>query len=339
MKWHLKYFILFFCIFFFQSIDQYAKTNENITTTTDLTNQFYILYKERLFWFSNNSYELRNMLLQLLYNCRSLGLNNEDYRYSELLLHLNPATTDSVKLSQYDRIYTGAAITYLKDVYQGHNIAAWLKYDEWSQRYEVGDNRYIIEKLVTVRSATALQHFALSLEPNTTEYNAYKIEYQSQLAVNPAKAKQLAATLNLYRWYTHFHFTQYILVNIPSATLHLFSNDTEVLMSRIIVGKPQTPTPRFAASCKQIILYPYWNVPHSIATKELLPKFSRHPSLLASQNMQIVDANGHILDPNHITWSNFNHNGYRLRQSTGCDNSLGVIKFDLTDPLVLVSWR
>ncbi len=32
--------------------------------------------------------------------------------------------------------------------------------------------------------------------------------------------KKLSLTLNLMRWVSHFNLDQYILVNIPAATLH-----------------------------------------------------------------------------------------------------------------------
>ena len=50
--------------------------------------------------------------------------------------------------------------------------------------------------------------------------------------------------------------------------------------------------------------------------------------------MQVLDARDRVLDPTSIVWSRYGRSyfPYRLRQVTGCDNSLGVIKFDLTDP-------
>jgi len=47
-----------------------------------------------------------------------------------------------------------------------------------------------------------------------------------------------------------------------------------------------------------------------------------------------LDTKGNILNPYSIVWSKYSGKTfpYRLRQSTGCDNSLGIIKFDLTSP-------
>jgi murein L,D-transpeptidase YcbB/YkuD len=103
---------------------------------------------------------------------------------------------------------------------------------------------------------------------------------------------------------------------------------------KIVAGQPSKRTPRFAAWCDKIILYPYWNVPRKIAVNELLPVFKRSPSMVAIMNMQIIDGQGRVLDPARIQWELYNKENfpYSMRQSTGCDNALGVIKFDINSP-------
>ena len=56
--------------------------------------------------------------------------------------------------------------------------------------------------------------------------------------------------------------------------------------------------------------------------------------MMASMNMQLVGSNGRVVDATGIDWAQINRSNfhYTFRQCTGCDNSLGVIKFNLTDP-------
>jgi murein L,D-transpeptidase YcbB/YkuD len=51
-------------------------------------------------------------------------------------------------------------------------------------------------------------------------------------------------------------------------------------------------------------------------------------------SMQVVNRQGNVINPHSINWSQYNASNfpYGFRQATGCDNSLGVIKFNLTDP-------
>jgi murein L,D-transpeptidase YcbB/YkuD len=116
--------------------------------------------------------------------------------------------------------------------------------------------------------------------------------------------------------------------------LRYYEEDSMVLFMKTVLGKTATPTPRFAAYFNEVILYPYWYPPASIIFNELLPKIKKNPSIIDSWNMQVVDKNGKVLNYHTLNWSSF-HAGnfpYILRQSTGCDNSLGIIKFNINSP-------
>ena len=132
----------------------------------------------------------------------------------------------------------------------------------------------------------------------------------------------------------HFKFEKWIVVNIASATLRYYEYDSIKLRMKVVAGKPSTKTPRFAAHCNQVVLYPYWNVPASIALNELLPEFKKNPGDVDALNMQVLDLKGNIVDHHKLNWKNYSRNyfPFRIRQSTGCDNSLGVIKFNITSP-------
>lgn len=125
-----------------------------------------------------------------------------------------------------------------------------------------------------------------------------------------------------------------IVVNIPSADLVVFQGGKSIFYSKVVVGKPSTPTHTVSGNIKYIILYPYWMVPKSIATKELLPKIKRDREFLENNNFQVLDNNGKIIDPSLVDWASLSRTffPYQLRQSTGCDNSLGILKFDFYNP-------
>ena len=116
--------------------------------------------------------------------------------------------------------------------------------------------------------------------------------------------------------------------------LHYYEQDSMILEMKVVTGKPSTPTPRFAAYCNQVILYPYWNVPQNIALNEILPLCKKGAGVLDFMNMQVIDAKGKIIDHKTLNWDAFSKKNfpYRFRQSTGCDNALGVIKLNLTSP-------
>ncbi|GAB3949632.1 hypothetical protein GCM10028805_26210 [Spirosoma harenae] len=147
--------------------------------------------------------------------------------------------------------------------------------------------------------------------------------------------EQVQETLNTYRWLNRFRADKRILINIPSATLRVIDQQGNLLLSsRVIVGKPTTPTPLFSAHITGMVLYPYWNVPRSIALKELLPQIRRNPiPMLDALKLQVINNKGQVIDPETVNWSiPIQSFPYRLRQSTGCDNALGLLKFNVTNP-------
>src|SRR5581483_6354077 len=82
---------------------------------------------------------------------------------------------------------------------------------------------------------------------------------------------------------------------------------------------------------KEVTVNPPWNVPASIARKEILPKLKRDPNYLVSQHMILL--NGPKDDPQgtRIDWSRVSGASfpYRIRQLPGPDNALGMLKLEM----------
>lgn len=98
-----------------------------------------------------------------------------------------------------------------------------------------------------------------------------------------------------------------------------------------MVGRPRNPTPILRAEGAGITVNPSWNVPDSIARKEILPKLKANPSYLLSQDMILV--NGPPGDPHglRVNWRAVPSGTfpYRIQQHSGAKNALGTIKIEL----------
>lgn len=150
-----------------------------------------------------------------------------------------------------------------------------------------------------------------------------------------SRVEQVKQSLNYWRWTGRVAEKEFILVNLPAARLQIVNPDSaRDLSMRVIVGKPETKTPSFTAYISKVIAYPYWNVPFSIASKEMLPKIKKDVGYLDANNLQVLNNKGDIIDPTTVNWKSISASKfpYRIRQSTGCDNALGVLKFDLNSP-------
>ncbi len=298
----------------------------------DLVNGFYTSHNGGPVWYSGNaqSCELRNIVRRRIDSADYDGLNKRDYPL--------PPDNEATNLSETDKIdhlFTHAFLAYSLDLLQGTGITEHLNNDEISRKYSTATYDQLLKLSKNIGSAEDLNSFFASLEPSSPAYITLKNRLRQQIdSANTKKIAAISLSMNILRWIDHFHFDKYILINIPGATLRYYENRTEVLKMKAVVGKPKTRTPRFSSWCTRVIFYPYWNVPRSIAIKELLPAFKKNPGKIMAENMQVLNSSGKVVDPYSLNWSSFNGNNfpYTIRQCTGCDNALGVIKFDLTDP-------
>jgi murein L,D-transpeptidase YcbB/YkuD len=138
----------------------------------------------------------------------------------------------------------------------------------------------------------------------------------------------IVANMERWRWLPHDLGTAHVLVNIPEFRVAVVDNGAVDYSTRVVVGKPSTPTPLFSNSIKNIVVNPYWNVPASIVAKEIAPAMLRNPGYLAGQNMQVVNG-GQVIDASAIDWGSVTQSNWRygVRQLPGGGNALGQIKF------------
>ncbi len=152
------------------------------------------------------------------------------------------------------------------------------------------------------------------------------------------RLQQLKLSLNYYRWLSCLsREQQVIVVNIPAAYLKVYYKGKTTLEMRLIVGKPATPTPTLSSQVKEVILYPYWVIPSSIISKELLPAVQRNPGYIEANGYQVLNQQGKIIDPSTVNWAALSpgHFPYMIRQSTGCDNALGLLKLNFYNPFTV----
>ena len=69
----------------------------------------------------------------------------------------------------------------------------------------------------------------------------------------------------------------YVRVNIPDFNLDIYKDGQVIYTTRIVVGKPTKQTPIFSDEIEHVIVNPAWNVPASIAVKEMLPQIQANP--------------------------------------------------------------
>jgi murein L,D-transpeptidase YcbB/YkuD len=158
-----------------------------------------------------------------------------------------------------------------------------------------------------------------------------KTEVQLNVAVG-TRIRQIEMNLERWRWLPAELADRYVMVNIAGFRLDVFERDRPVLGMRTIVGKELQETPVIAGQLGQIVLNPYWNVPHAIASKELLQKIRSDSKYLEREVMRVYAGGKDGLkevDPRTVPWQRFSEKSFpvSLRQDPGPRNPLGRIKF------------
>ncbi|MDT7856572.1 L,D-transpeptidase family protein [Rubrivirga sp. S365] len=122
---------------------------------------------------------------------------------------------------------------------------------------------------------------------------------------------------------------RYVVVNVPEFRVRAFEGGREALQMEVVVGASYDgrETPLFHDKMEHVIFRPYWGVPASIASEELV---SQGPSALERKGFEIA-ANYHAdADVYPMTWANLRRvrdGELRLRQTPGPDNALGLVKY------------
>lgn len=272
--------------------------------------------------------EGRRQLLGCIDSAAWLGLDSNVYRPA-LLRSLEARMDDNA-----GRQFTATAHDFVRDSWSGAGIARMISYDGVSPAYKARDEETLAAILATA-NASRLRETLDDLQPKTTEYATLKAALRQALKKGyPDTIARLSIALNTLRWVHHFHFDRVIVANIPSATLRYYAADTLNVHMRIVAGQPSKRTPRFAGWVDGLILYPYWNIPRRIATRELLPALRKAPGLAGLMELQVLDSHGRPVDPVSINWAQYTAADfpYTLRQAPGCQNALGVLKFNITNP-------
>ncbi len=136
-------------------------------------------------------------------------------------------------------------------------------------------------------------------------------------AAAPARrVAMILANMEMWRWEPRAMGDQRIEINIPDYSLRVMSGDDLIHRARVIVGKPDTPTPIFSNEMRYILVNPIWRVPDSIVRKELAPRLAQDPDYLARLGYQATRVGDRLV----------------VNQPPGEGNALGRLIFMFPNP-------
>jgi murein L,D-transpeptidase YcbB/YkuD len=154
------------------------------------------------------------------------------------------------------------------------------------------------------------------------------------------RVEQIELAMERMRWTRDVEAAPVVFVNIPEFGLRVFDPMREtvrpVLEMRVVVGEAvDKQTPAFRSDIRYIEFSPYWNIPYSIAVKEILPAIARNPDYLASRRIEVVrefSPQAEALPPSAENLAAVRSGRLKLRQLPGPRNSVGGAKFVFPNP-------
>jgi murein L,D-transpeptidase YcbB/YkuD len=127
----------------------------------------------------------------------------------------------------------------------------------------------------------------------------------------------------------------YVLVDAASARLYMIEDGRVRDSMRVIVGKPETPTPALRDVINYETLNPYWHVTADLTKLLIAPNVLKGgEAYLTDRGYEVVSSwspDAQVLSPGSVDWNAVAAGRAQvyIRQRPGPANSLGQFKFDL----------
>lgn len=309
-----------------------------------LVQQFYAPHDYATYWIEEAGWNAQaTQALHLLSQAADFGLSPRRYAWSSLV-----ALPDSLR-----RAGNRAARYQQLALFELRLTDALLRYAQHLQRGQLQPHTVLpapppTDSLVARAAVTAL-HEALRapdlgaaltrLQPSTRGYRLLQSAWARALHASPTDSARLmqdsltgfrrvAVNLERLRWETPAD-SEYLVVNIPAYRLQLIKHGQVLRTHRVIVGKPEMPTPVLSSRIVVFVIAPEWRVPYSIAVREFLPELQRDPGYLYDNHYRLYDGRNRLINPWRVNWARVTPAtfAYSIRQRAGSFNALGNVVF------------
>ena len=296
-----------------------------------LVQKFYSINHEPLYWFSTKKDTKRaTEWLTAIETAKESGQVSRKLMTGQIRTAMLPKNMrNKVLKANTDRQITSLVLNFIKELQE---VKVHFDYDEVSA--SLPDSVYIYQ-LMNSKDKGPVSQIISKLDCQDPDYQVLKKFLKDSIAdKNSLKYKSIVQSMNILKFLVANRQPEYIVANIPETEARYYKNESLTLKMKTVVGKKKNPTPTIASYITNIVTFPAWNVPFSVASKELLPKIQKDESYLERNNFEVVDAKGNVIDDSDLNWDSYTEKNfpYFFRESTGPNNSLGVLKFNLGNP-------
>ena len=159
--------------------------------------------------------------------------------------------------------------------------------------------------------------------PTLDELNITAESRLKQLRLNAARLQEMNRQAPEER---------YILVNVPAFQLEAVERYEVQQRHRVIVGRNERETPNVKATVRALNFFPYWRVPDSIGTLDLVPRLRKEPDYLEKEKIRVFSAQtAQEIDNRSIDWNHVDPKQIKFKQDPGPQNALGLVRIDMSN--------
>lgn len=276
--------------------------------------------------------------IQLIDCVLQFGLSHADYHPKELTnnqLHHILDTLKKVRLEQralFDIMLTDAIINLINNLHYGK-----LNPEYPANKIDaLVDAGFMADKILALALLQKnLITAVAAAQPTMPEYadlrrKLYLLEGLRQnncYELPQAQERKIAINMERLRW-VNTDDKYYIHINIPSYSLKLHIKDSTCNF-KVIVGRPETPTPTLQSAITYLTTAPEWKVPAAMFAGTVLPNAMSDTAYLDNNHYGLYNKAGEFIEPTPVNLAKIKSSPaqYYARQTIGCDNALGLVVF------------
>jgi L,D-transpeptidase YcbB len=223
------------------------------------------------------------------------------------------------------------------------------------QRYFIATKEPDSASMAAVFHIGNMKNYLDSIQPKDPQYialqNSLKIGFTGPHMSREETKRVIMVNMERLRWKNKPLENKYVVVNIPDYGLNVIDSGRSVLKMKVCVGqgrnmnnantlmsyndsckedKPfERETPLLNSVIHSVEVNPVWNIPKSIANKEIIVEAAKDRFYLANKSIDVYENDKLVENPEDIDWSKVtkDNSDYEFKQNPGADNSLGKIKF------------
>ncbi|MCO5936447.1 L,D-transpeptidase family protein [Mucilaginibacter sp. RB4R14] len=220
-------------------------------------------------------------------------------------------------------------------------------------RYFTATKRADSISMMQALNTANLKTYLDSIQPKDPQYlmlqKALIAGGTAQGMTKEETTRYLVVNMERLRWKNKPSQAKYIIVNIPDYRLDVMDNGASILNMKVVVGEGRNTdntntlveyndsdkidrpfsreTPQLNSMIHSVQVNPVWNIPQSIASKEIMMEAAQDPYYLSNKGIDVYENGKKVEDPETIKWGSVSKDKYEFKQRPSDDNSLGKIKF------------